>query len=488
MAMHTGGLATFDARPFTRPDGVLEIERIEPVLEEFLVQLPHARQRLRYVPFELQPVWIDDDRFKLAFHVRHTRLPGPGSERQLKRLIGRLMSEPLDRHKPLWEAWVIEGLIGMRVAIMLKVHPGVLVPARLPELLASIGTRTADGLAAPRAAWRPRKAPAPAQMIADSLVHWASEVRAAAKQSRDVILHPVAALREAVRNADAFRLVVSEAITGPRHPVLNPHTVGGHRRVETYHVPLRDMETIADELGGDVVDVALAALGAALERLLAAQGSKIDGGALRVLLSMPEDAAPRERDLSSPVSIRMVLPVAEVAPARRVAAVAQARTEALQSRQVEGFDLLEKVESWTPAVIQKAVTYAAGRRGAANLVVQILGGPREPIPLLDTRVQTITVFAPLFIDQALSVCVVRACGLLSFGLNSDWDLLPNIHELTGNLAAAFDELRAAAAAQGAPTAAAAAPTQKSAESGGEHSAGRDAEPGAQHGAEQGRTA
>src|SRR5215510_8925968 len=113
--MHIGSVGIFEAGPVTRPDGSVDIDGIRNVMEANLHRVPRYRQRLAWTPIARNPIWIDDTRFNLAYHIRHTHLPKPGDERQLKRLAGRLMSQQLDRGKPLWEMWVVEGLQGNRL-------------------------------------------------------------------------------------------------------------------------------------------------------------------------------------------------------------------------------------------------------------------------------------------------------------------------------------------------------------------------------------
>jgi hypothetical protein len=120
--MHVGVVLLFDARPLRAPHGGLDMERIRAYYESRLALMPRYRQRLAYIPLERHPVWVDDDRFNLFYHIRHTALPQPGEERQLKRLCGRILSQKLDTTKPLWEIWVVEGLEGDRFALIAKTH------------------------------------------------------------------------------------------------------------------------------------------------------------------------------------------------------------------------------------------------------------------------------------------------------------------------------------------------------------------------------
>src|SRR5215470_6767206 len=120
--MHVGGVLIFGASELRHADGGLDIDLARRAIASRLHLVPRFRQRLMYVPYERTPVWVDDHRFRLAYHVRHTALPHPGNERVLKRLVGRIMSQPLDRKRPLWEMWVVEGLDGDRFALISKTH------------------------------------------------------------------------------------------------------------------------------------------------------------------------------------------------------------------------------------------------------------------------------------------------------------------------------------------------------------------------------
>src|SRR2546423_638886 len=111
-AMHIGAVALFEAAPLATADGGIDVERIRAYVASRLPSIPRYRQRLAYIPVENHPVWVDDDHFDLAYHVRHTSLPRPGSDPQLRELCARILERPLNRAKPLWEIWVIEGLAG----------------------------------------------------------------------------------------------------------------------------------------------------------------------------------------------------------------------------------------------------------------------------------------------------------------------------------------------------------------------------------------
>src|SRR5262245_6013254 len=170
--MHIGAVAVFEPGPLAMPDGGIDIERVRALVEAGLHRFPRYRQRLEPTPVFGQPVWVDDRRFNLAYHVRHTHLPCPGDERQLKRLVGRLMSQELDRGKPLWEMWVVEGLEDGRFAIVTKAHHCMIDGVGSVELTGSVMRSTPDpdpALEEPSQRWIPRPVPNPGELFLDEL-------------------------------------------------------------------------------------------------------------------------------------------------------------------------------------------------------------------------------------------------------------------------------------------------------------------------------
>src|SRR5881397_1328533 len=250
--MHLGGIAIFDAGPLATPDGGVNIERIRRHVASRLHWIPRYRQRVAYVPLERHPVWVDDDHFNLSYHVRHTSLPRPGDDRQLKRLAGRIMSQRLDRGKPLWEAWIVEGLEGGRFALIIKTHhcmaDGISAVGLLQVLLSPSSEDTIEE--PPR--WIPRPPPTPVELLRD-------EVLRQARAPLDLARNLSTTLR---RDPGAFRAQVAENLTGLWHllraglrgaadtPMNQP--VGPHRRFDYLVVDLVDVKAIKNRLGGTV--------------------------------------------------------------------------------------------------------------------------------------------------------------------------------------------------------------------------------------------
>ena len=160
--MHVGATQIYEAAPLRRPEGGIDLERIEEYVQSRLHRIPRYRQRLAYTPIERHPIWIDDARFNIHYHVRHVRLPRPGDERLLKRMVGRIFSQHLDRGKPLWEMWLIEGLEGDRLAMVSKIHHCMVDGISGVDLLAALLTAEPIEKGDPPHAWLPRPAPSAA--------------------------------------------------------------------------------------------------------------------------------------------------------------------------------------------------------------------------------------------------------------------------------------------------------------------------------------
>jgi len=200
--MHVGSVGIFDAGPLLGPEGGLDMDRILELSEWSLRRAQRFRQRLAWIPGFGDPVWIDDVHFNPSYHLRHTSLPGPGDERQLKRLAGRIMSQRLDRSKPLWEMWFVEGLEGNRFAIITKVHHCMIDGVSAADLLSAFMGSNPDHRPAPVAApWIPRPAPSDTVLFRDELWRRASAPLRGLDFVRSAVQQPGKRLRAFVFDA-----------------------------------------------------------------------------------------------------------------------------------------------------------------------------------------------------------------------------------------------------------------------------------------------
>ena len=439
--MHVAAALLFDAAPLRAPHGGLDMERIRAYVDSRLPHIPRYRQRLAYLPVERHPVWVDDDRFNLFYHVRHSALPKPGEERQLKRLCGRILSQKLDFTKPLWEFWVIEGLQGDRFALVVKGHhamvDGIAGMDLLTVLLSPAPMATFD----PPPPWVPRPAPSPAQLALGELWRRGTGAIGAIRAGIDAAGAPgetLRALREAAMGMlEAFQGGTVSASSTP----INPALIGPHRRFDWLRFPLDEAKEVKRQLGGTVNDVVLATVAGAMRRFLERRGVATHGLDCRALVPVSV-RTPAQRGLAGNRVANFIapLPVDEADPGRRYGRVVAVTMAQKRSRVVQGAELVEELANWTATTWLSRLMRFSTRRRPYNLVVTNIPGPQVPLYLLEAPLREIYPMVPLFENQAVGVALFSYAGGLYWGLNADWDAVPDLHDFATVLAEEFDGL------------------------------------------------
>jgi WS/DGAT/MGAT family acyltransferase len=430
--MHIGAVSIFDGGPLTLPGGGIDIDRIRGLIEAGLYRIPRYRQRLAHVPLVGHPVWVDDPCFNLAYHVRHTHLPCPGDTRQLKRLVGRLMSQQLDRGKPLWELWVVEGLEGGRFAFVNKVHHCMIDGVGSVELTGTVMQRTPEhdprlDEAPPR--WLPRPAPTAGRLLSDELLHRARAPLAAVTAAGRAITSPGQAWNAATATVQGL----AEALSGGLNPAspspLNVE-IGPHRRFDWTEMDLGRIREVKARYGGTVNDVVLAILSGALRRFLRRRSVDVDGLEFRAMLPVNVRTAADQRDLGNRVAMLVArLPLDERDPQQRLVRIVEETQRVKHSHQAAGVQTLEALSDQTFTTLFTEFGRLAARSRPFNLVVTNVPGPQFPVYVLGSRMQVCYPLVPLFRGQALGVALFSYDGRLFWGFNADWDAIPDLHEL-----------------------------------------------------------
>lgn len=437
--MHIGAVGIFDAAPLATPDGGIDIERIRDEFAAGLHRVPRYRQRLASIPLGGAPVWIDDAHFNLAYHVRHTHLPRPGDERQLKRLVGRLMSQQLDRGKPLWEVWVVEGLEGGRFAFVTKIHHCMIDGVGSAELMATVMKAVPDDAkpAAPPRPWIPRPAPDPLALLAAEAGRRLCQPLGGLAALRDAVTRPAASVA-ALRTRAAG---VGEALAAglrPASPTPLNVPIGPHRRFDWLGMDLGTLRAIKGELGGTLNDLVLAMLAGALGRFLRQRGLDATTLDFRAMLPVNVRAA-GDRELGNRVSSLVVrLPLHVRDPRQRLADVVAATAAQKRSGQAVGMRTLEELGDATFMGLFIAFARLVAKTRPFNVVVTNVPGPAFPVFVAGARMQACYPLVPLFEGQALGVALFSYDGRLHWGFNADWDVVPDLHELVDAVAAEYD--------------------------------------------------
>jgi diacylglycerol O-acyltransferase / wax synthase len=444
--MHVGAVLIFDAGPLRAPDGGVDIERIRRAIHVRLHQVPRFRQRLAYIPGERIAVWVDDDRFRLAYHVRHTALPQPGDERVLKRLVGRIMSQALDRKRPLWEMWVVEGLDGDRVALISKTHHCMIDGISGADLMSVIMSPYPEPEPGTPEQWRPRPRPSNARLVVDEVVRRAAQPVEAARAVYDAVSDPAGAFTKITEAAGG----VLEAFAPTMNPVsktpLNIE-VGPHRRFDWADMRVADLKAVKNVLGGTLNDVVLATVSGALRNFFRQRGLSPNELEIRAMVPVSVRTNDQRGHLGNRVTqLTASLPVSLADPVERLQAVSETTAGLKESRQALGGEVLTAISDWTvPNLLVQAVRLAARRR-PYNLIVTNVPGPQIPLYLLGALMRTSYPVVPLFENLGLVVGLFSYNGGLYWGLNADWEQFPDLHDFVIALEDAFQELQQAAQA------------------------------------------
>jgi WS/DGAT/MGAT family acyltransferase len=440
--MHVGAVLLFEGPPPGREDFLAHIH-------SRLHLVPRYRQKLAVPRFEMgRPLWIDDPRFNLEYHVRHTALASPGGADQLRQLAGRIFSQRLDRSKPLWEVWLVQGLEDNRFALINKTHHALVDGVSGVDLatvlfdLSPVPTK----IAAPDEDWIPAPEPTQAELIAEGVkgaVRTPAEVGGSLLKA---LQRPGETLRAAREAAEGVGEILWAGLNpAPETPLNVP--IGPHRRVWWTRASLEDFKAIKNGLGGTVNDVVLAVVSGALGRWLRTRGVRTEGLELRALVPVSIRSAGSEGDLGNQIAaMRGPLPVYATDPADRLRIVRESMAGLKQSKQALGAEVIAGLNDFAPPTLLAQASRLNFSTRLFNLIVTNVPGPQFPLYLLGRELQELAPVAFLPEDHALAVAIMSYNGYVDFGLLGDYDAMPDLDVFTDYLEDALAELMEAAGA------------------------------------------
>ncbi len=428
--MHVAGVALLDAAPLKGEDGGIDIARIRSHVESKLPYIPRYRQRLAWVrvPFDRRPVWVDDEHFSLDYHLRHSSLPRPGTEDQLKQFAGRIVSTPLDRSKPLWELWVVEGLDDDRFALIAKIHHCMIDGISGVDLTTILLNVVPTSDVEESEPWLPRPAPTPTQLsvaeaarltgrLVDRLTHFSEAVRdgvALTDRTFDKSTAALSSLRSGwLRAAD-------------RTP-LNPD-IGPHRRFDWTETPLAAIKELKNKFGGSVNDVVLAITAGAVRRfLLDERDYDVSGAEFRVMNPVSTRSADQRGALGNQVAMWLLdLPIQEPDARQRFEKVKESTTNLKETNQALGAATLVEISSGTPITLLSLANRVVGQRiRPFNMTVTNIPGPQFPMYLLGSEMLANYPMVPLWSQHGIGIALFSYNGRLLWGLHADYDTLPD---------------------------------------------------------------
>jgi diacylglycerol O-acyltransferase len=442
--MHVGSVALFDV-----PEGGFDHERLVRLIGQRIAYVPRYRQRVRDVPFGLgRPVWVDDEYFDLTYHVRRSALPRPGSMHQLEELVARLMSRPLDRSRPLWEMYLVEGLEGDRFALVTKTHQAMVDGIGAVDLVQVLLDDTADVSAVVPAPWRPAPEPSAIELMASTVTETLTRPTAAFAAAQATTEDFASAVMAVTSRIGGLITTVFDAAKGNAQTPLNV-PIGIHRRFATADFALSDVKVVRDALGVSINDVLLATAAGGLREWLISRGNPVDAHhSLKVLvpISTPGDA-------TSVSAFLVELPTGEPDPIVRVQQIAYQMQQIKDVDQLIGADAILAAAGFGPATLH-ALGARIGSRFSHrlfNLVVTNVPGPQRTLFIDGARMVASYPSLPLTKQQALSIALTSYDGHVFVGLTADRDAMPDIPILQECLGSALQELQVCAQSSRKPS-------------------------------------
>lgn len=440
--MHIASCAVFEG-PAPAYDDLVRL------LASKLPQVPRYRQKVRFVPLDLgRPVWVDDPHFTIEYHVRHTALPPPGSEADLKRLFGRVMSQELDRNRPLWETWIVEGLEDGNWAMISKVHHCMVDGVSGTDLMAVVLDHEPDAAPVPPEPWRPDDEP--------------SSVDLALRSLRDLVVSPyeqVRLVRSAVRRPQRVLDIVRGL--GAMNTIVRSHfkssfdgPIGPHRRWSYARTTLDDIRVIKRAFGGTVNDVVQSAIAGGFRQLVLARGEDPDQVVLRSLVpvSVRQESARGTYD-NRVSAMYLRLPIEIEDPVERLAEVRARMEELKASHEADAGEAITTLLGSTSFDVLGPVLRTTTRlmhrisQTGVNTVTTNVPGPPYPLYACGRRMIDYLPFVPLGQGFRVGIAILSYDGRVAFGVTGDYDASPDVDVLAAGIEDSLTELQKTAEAE-----------------------------------------
>ena len=450
--MHVASTLIFEAGPLRTSSGGIHVGAIRRSIEASLHKIPRYRQKLAWIPVEDHPVWVDDDRFFLDYHIRHTSLPQPGTEEQLKRLSARIMAQHLDRNRPLWEMWIVEGLEGDRFALISKVHHCMIDGVSGVDLMKILLSASPEENIADAPQYIPRPAPSALSLLRDEVIRRVSLPLRVVRDLGSLWQEAQDSRRQLRLRLRSLAETLGASLKAPSRTPLN-QPIGPHRRFDWLRMDLEELRSMRRILGGSLNDVVLTVVAGAMRRFLSKRQGNLRDMDFRVMAPVSIRTEDEAGTMGNRVSAWIVdLPIAERDPRRQLALIREQTEKLKKQSPAVAANLLTQVADWTPSTLLALGARNVTRLLPFNMVVTNVPGPQFPIYMLGARMLSIFPHVPLADHLGLCVALMSYDGQLCWGVNADYDLVPDVADFLADVDAAFQELRWLANTKEAPDA------------------------------------
>ena len=441
--MHIGGLTIVEGPP--------------PSMDEFLEQIrrrlhlvPRYRHKLAHTAIDSgRPVWIDDPDFNLEYHVRHSALPAPGGMEQLQDLTARIFSQQLDRSKPLWEMWLIEGLEENRFALITKTHHSLIDGIAGVDLATVLFDLSPEPQPLPtgRSAWKPHPEPGTVALLAAGLQGAVRTGVALAEGVLSALAHPERALDHAREAAEGVGEIIWAGLNpAPETPLNVP--IGPHRRFVAVTNDLDDFKIVKNAFGGTVNDVVLTVVAGALRSWLVSRGRRTEGIEMRALVPVSVRSEHEHEGAGNRIVVmRGPLPIYISDPLNRLRFVTNAMDGLKESKQALGAEVISGAQNFAPPTILAQASRLNFSTRLFNLIVTNVPGPQFPLYVLGREMLQAIPVAFLPENHAMAIAIMSYNGQMNFGLLGDFDALPDIDAIAESISEELQTLIALAREQ-----------------------------------------
>ncbi|HEY3210571.1 MAG TPA: wax ester/triacylglycerol synthase family O-acyltransferase [Actinomycetota bacterium] len=440
---HVGGVAILD--PSTASSGKLTTKDLVRVISSRLHLAPRFRQKVVFPPLAAaRPVWVDDESFDIGFHMRRAALPSPGGRRELIEYIQRVISRPLDRTKPLWELYLIEGMEDGLAAILTKVHHCMVDGLAAIDLASAVYDFAPEPQILTPPPWEPEPEPGRLDLLLDALMEQATHpAQGLADLAQRTLQTPTRVARQAGEILSGLLDVVGGGVLAPPSPFNR--RVGPNRRFAMVEAPVQTFKDIKRSLGATVNDVVLATVAGGLYRFLRHRREPTRDRFLRAMVPVSVRGKDDRSAMGNRVSSIFVdLPVGPMGGKRRLALIRERTKYLKESNYAVGAEFLMNIGAWAPPTIHAMAARLASRTRVINLVVSNVPGPQVPMYIAGAKLLAQYPVMPIAETMGLSIATTSLAGTMAFGLTADWDTLPDIEYLAEAMEEAMGELRKAA--------------------------------------------
>ncbi|MEA2466869.1 MAG: diacylglycerol O-acyltransferase / wax synthase [Thermoleophilaceae bacterium] len=431
--MHIGGVSIFEGPP-------PPFAKLKEMVSGKLGLVPRYRQKVRFVPLGLgSPVWVDDPHFRLEYHLRHSAVPAPGGEDQLRKMAARVFSQPLDRGKPLWELWMVEGLSENRWALLSKVHHCMVDGVAATDLMSVMfDDRTQP---AADAAWSPGPEPGGAELVLRTITRRTFDPREQLRALREAARRPSESLRAGREIAGAMVAAGRSARPASSSSLVGP--VGPHRVWSWARVRLGDVKAVRSALGGTVNDVVLTIVTQGFRDLLQSRGEPVDGREVRTMVPVSV-RRPGETGSNRVSGVVASLPVGLVDPRKRLEAIRTQMDGLKESKQAVAGDVLISMTGFAPPMLLAMGSRLISRtpQMGVHTGTTNVPGPQQPVQTLGRRLLESFPFVPVLGPVRVVVAIFSYDGGLYFGVTGDADSAPDVDVLTAGIESGMADLQA----------------------------------------------